>query len=62
MIRRGKMTKGAKTEWIRDLIEDSKRQFDYKVIVHIEFIDTLYKQKVKENKDRSFQQKISQII
>jgi hypothetical protein len=44
------------------LIEDSKREFNYKIIMHLEFIDTLYKSKVKKNKDKDFEDKISEII
>lgn len=34
MIEKGKEVKGVRSEWIKDLIEDSKRQFDNKIIVH----------------------------
>ncbi len=30
--------------------------------MHLEFIDTLYKSKVKKNKDKDFEDKISEII
>ena len=43
-------------------MQDSRRQFNDKTIYHIEYIDSMYKQKIKKNKSKNFQDKISSII